>query len=131
MARRRRLAQLHDLSVAEWQTQTICSFLAGQAGLWMELKKGQKNPMLEAAMAISILKQEPTPEERELDEMRGEKVADRLEDDPRFKQNQRIEAHWEDGAWVEASNPVGSFEALMGGWGQSSHGRALDTRAAH
>jgi len=61
--------------------------------------------------------------------MRGEKVADRFEDDPRF-QFKRVDAHWEDGQWVDASNPPGSFESLMGGWGMSSHGRALDTTPA-
>jgi hypothetical protein len=57
---------------------------------------------------------EKTSEERELDAIRGEKVADRAADDPRFA---LVPADPERG--VEASNAGGSFEALMSGWGGS------------
>jgi hypothetical protein len=106
----------------------VCTFIAAQAGMWMELKPGQQNPMLEAAQRVSILPDPPTPEEAELEEMRGPRVADRLEDDPRFQKEKMVLADPARG--VEASNPRGTFEALMNGWGPSSHGPALDTKAA-
>jgi hypothetical protein len=97
--------------------------------MWMELKQGQKNPMLEAALAISLtgeMSPEEAERERELDAMRGEKVADDYRDDPRLKKEQMVLADPVKG--VEASNPSGSFEALMGGWGRHpTHGQALDT----
>lgn len=95
--------------------------------MWMELKQGQKNPMLEAVQAISITG-EKSPEEIELERMRGEKVADDYRDDPRFAEDKMVMADPEKG--VDAANPKGSFEALMAGWGMSSHGQALDTRPA-
>jgi hypothetical protein len=109
----------------------------------MELKKGQANPMLEAAMAISITGREPTPEEKALEEMRGPKVADRLEDDPRFRQQKEDRTgtvKMNDGSelprWLvegddaAAVNVANSYEALLGGWGKHpSHGQAFDTTA--
>jgi hypothetical protein len=59
------------------------------------------------AQRISIL-----GEDTELDELRGERVADRLEDDPRF---QRVAADPERG--VEAENGSGSFEAFFSMFG--------------
>lgn len=110
--------------------------------MWMELKQGQTNPMLAAAQAISITG-DKSPEEIELDEMRGERVADDYRDDPRLKPKKEDRGElveMNDGSTVprwlvegdDASpeNGQGSFEALMGGWGQSSHGRALDTSGA-
>jgi hypothetical protein len=76
-----------------------------------------------AVQAISITGDRDL-REAELDAMRGEKVADRIEDDPRFG---RQAADPDRG--VEAANPGGSFEALMGGWMSGSHGQALDTSA--
>jgi hypothetical protein len=115
------------MRLTEWQARVTCSFIAQQAGMWMELKKGQKNPMLEAALAISIMGHEKTPEEVALEEMRGPKVADSVEDDPRFQK--MVLADPVNG--VEASNPSGSFEQLMAGWGMHpSHGQAFDTSAA-
>jgi hypothetical protein len=111
--------------------------------MWMELKKGEANPMLEAAQAISITG-EKSPEERERDDMRGEVVAESWEKDPRNPRNQKQDrtdiVEMADGErmprWLvegddaAGGNDKGSFESLMGGWGQSSHGRALDTRGA-
>ena len=124
--RRRRVSeQLERIRLTEWETRVTCSFIAAQAGLWMDLKQGQANPMMNAALAISIMPEEKTPEEQALDEMRGEKVADRVEDDPRFSM---VMADPVKG--VEASNPAGSYEALLGGWGKHpSHGQAFDTTA--
>lgn len=56
--------------------------------------------------------------------MRGEKVADDVKDDPRFSM---VEADPVRG--VEASNGVGSFESLMGGWGSPARA-AFDTTMA-
>jgi hypothetical protein len=127
---------------AELETRTICTFIAAQAGMWMELKKGERNPMLDAAQSISFFKKPSTPEEVELDKMRGERVADRLEDDPRFKpqkEDRTALIPMNDGTqmprWllegddVADTNPDGSYERLMGGWGRSAHGQAIDTRS--
>lgn len=75
-------------------------------------KTGGRNPLVEAAQALDFLGGR-TPEEEELDRMRGPKVADRLEDDPRFA---KVAADPDKG--IEASNAAGSFEsfvAMMGG----------------
>jgi hypothetical protein len=112
--------------------------------MWMELKKGQSNPMLDAAQAISITGgPEKSPEEIALDEMRGEKVADDYRDDPRLKSKKEDRSalvQMNDGStiprWlvegddVAEENKQGSFESLMGGWAPSSHGQAFDTSAA-
>jgi hypothetical protein len=60
---------------------------------------------------------EMSAEEAELYALRGEKVADRIEDDPRFA---RVAA--DPGKGVEAANGSGSFEALMGGWLSTTSG---------
>jgi hypothetical protein len=55
-----------QLKTAEWQTRTICQFVAAAAPV-----TGDSNPLLDAAAAISVT----LPGERgddELDEMRGE-----------------------------------------------------------
>lgn len=70
--------------------------------------------MRDAVAAIDIMAGgSEDPREAELRALRGEKVADSIEDDPRF---------------AGPGNRAGSFEALMGGWAAGSHGRALDTR---
>jgi len=80
---------------------------------------GGRNPLVEAAAELSILPCEPrderTPEERELDMIRGPKVADRWEDDPRLQSAQPVAADPAKG--VEAANPVGSYEAFMASFG--------------
>lgn len=86
--------------------------------------------MMEAVRRINILEgtgmgRKLDAREAELHAMRGEKVADDIRNDPRFS---RVGADPEHG--VEASNPGGSFEALMSGWLSSSHGQALDTSTA-
>lgn len=70
---------------------------------------GGRNPLVDLAASLSIL---PTAEDIELAKMRGEKVADRLEDDPRFG---KVAADPASG--VEAANGQGSFEAFMGMFG--------------
>lgn len=70
-------------------------------------KTGGRNPLVEAVKEIDVFAGQPD-RDRELDAIRGEKVADRLEDDPRF---QRVAADPSRG--VEAANGTGSFEALM------------------
>lgn len=89
-------------------------------------EEGSKT-MFNAVEKINILggsKVARDPREIELDDMRGERVADSIKDDPRFSM---VKADPDKG--VEASNPGGSFEALMGGWLPSSHGPALNTAA--
>lgn len=109
----------------EWLAQTISAFIAATAPFSDE--KSQRK-LLDAVAQIDIFaKGSKTMDAREAElyAMRGEKVADRIEDDPRFA---RVGADPARG--VEAANGSGSFEALMGGWLPSSHGQALDTRAA-
>ena len=91
----------------------MCTFIGAQA--WIDTDKtGGRNPLVEAAQSLDILGGR-SPEEEELDRMRGPKVADRVEDDPRL-QLKPVAADPDHG--VEAANPVGSFEgflAMMGG----------------
>jgi hypothetical protein len=70
-------------------------------------KTGGRNPLVEAAAGISILG-EKTPEQLELDRIRGPQVAARVEDDPRFG---KVAANPDAG--VEADNGQGSYEAFM------------------
>ena len=88
----------------------MCSFIGAQAMIDTD-KHGGRNPLVELAASIDIFGRK-TDAERELDEMRGERVADRLEDDPRFA---RVAADPAQG--VEAANGPGSFEALSGVFG--------------
>lgn len=106
----------------------------------------QKNPFLEAVQAISITGegQQQTPEERELEAMRGPKVADRVEDDPRLNGTEKQEGRQgvvsKDGisypAWlvhgddVADQNRAGSYEALMGGWSDGWGKQSFSTEAA-
>jgi hypothetical protein len=89
----------------------VCQFIGAQA--MVDTKQhGGKNPLVEAAASIDIFG-DKSPEEQELDRIRGPRVADSVEDDPRFG---RVAA--DPGAGVEASNGSGSYEAflsLMGG----------------
>ena len=86
--------------------KTVCSFIGAQAQIDTE-KTGGRNPLVDAAQALDILGGK-TEEEKELDRIRGPRVADRIEDDPRFS---RVAADPRKG--VEAENPQGSFEAFM------------------
>lgn len=54
----------------------------------------------------------PTEEDRELERIRGPRVADRIEDDPRFA---KVAADPATGQ--EAANAAGSFEHLVGMFG--------------
>jgi hypothetical protein len=83
----------------------VCTFIGAQAQIDPD-KHGGRNPLVDAAQALDILGGR-TPEE-ELDRMRGPRVADRIEDDPRFA---RVAADPAKG--IEAANPDGSFEAMM------------------
>lgn len=84
----------------------VCQFIGAQAAVDTS-KHGGRNPLVEAAMALSIFG-ERTAEELELERIRGPQVAARLEDDERFAQRA---ADPENG--VEASNAAGSYEAFM------------------
>lgn len=89
----------------------VCSFIGAQAQVDTS-KNGGRNPLVELASAIDIFGTR-SPEEEELDRIRGPKVADRVQDDPRFG---KVAANPEAG--VEADNGAGSYEAflrLMGG----------------
>jgi hypothetical protein len=110
---RQKAEQRSQLQVAEWQAKTICQFIGAQAMIDTS-KTGGRNPLVDAAMAISIFG-EKSPEELELERIRGPKVADSLEEDPRFA---KIAADPEAG--VEAANPTGSYEGffrMFGGGG--------------
>lgn len=81
----------------------MCGFIGAQA--WVDTKQhGGRNPLVELAAAINILDKPDS----ELEAMRGPKVADRLEDDPRIGMAQADPANG-----VEAANSAGSFEAFM------------------
>jgi len=99
-----RARQELETRLAEAQTKTICSFLAASAGLWMNLGKGEVNPLIEQAARIDFLGSPDT----ELDDIRGEKVADDWRKDPRLAPQAADPAQG-----VEASNAEGSFEAFM------------------
>jgi hypothetical protein len=84
----------------------VCGFIGMQAQVDVS-RHGGRNPLVDLAAAIDIL-HEPTEEERELERMRGPKVADRVEDDPRFG---RVAA--DPGTGTEASNAAGSYEMFL------------------
>jgi hypothetical protein len=86
--------------------KTVCQFIGAQAAVDVS-KYGGRNPLVEAAQAIDILGGR-TPEEEELDRIRGPKVADRWQDDDRIA---RVPA--DPAAGVEASNAPGSYEAML------------------
>jgi hypothetical protein len=116
---RLRERELTRVRLEELSTQTICSFIAGFAGMFMGEDGQRNNPMLAAARAISFLGGK-SQEADELDAIRGEKVADDWREDPRL---QMVPADPDKG--IEASNPGGSFEKLMGGMFMGVHGQAL------
>jgi hypothetical protein len=86
--------------------KTICSFIGAQAMVDTD-KHGGRNPLVELAASLDIFGTR-SPEEQELDRIRGPRVADRLEDDARFGKTAADPA-----AGVEASNSEGSYEAFM------------------
>jgi hypothetical protein len=91
--------------------KTVCQFIGAQAAVDTS-KNGGKNPLVQMAQDISIFGVK-SPEEQALDAIRGPKVADSINDDPRFG---KVAADPEAG--VEADNGTGSYEAflsLMGG----------------
>jgi hypothetical protein len=109
--------------------------------------KGKPNPLVEAVKAISITGDGPekSREELELEAMRGERVADSWEQDPRNPANRKPDRNRlvkygpEDDdvvpAWVIEGDDVadenreGSYEALMAGWGGSGR-RAFSNEIA-
>lgn len=103
---RRKQEQLVRLRLAEWQVKTVCQFIGAQAMIDTD-KTGGKNPLVELAQSIDILGNK-SPEEQELDRIRGPKVADSIADDPRFG---KVAADPDTGQ--EAANGQGSFEAFM------------------
>lgn len=113
------------MAIAEWQTKSLGIVVASGFNMFADHSSGRRNPFMDLVEDLSIWPRELSEEEKELERMRGERVADSLEDDPRFQGERMVEADPDNG--VEASNPGGSFEALMGGWLPSSHGQALQT----
>ena len=80
---RRELEQHARLRLAEWQVKVVCTFIGAQAQIDTEKTNG-RNPLVDLAQSLDILGGK-TEAERELDAMRGPKVADRWEDDPRLQ----------------------------------------------
>jgi len=79
---------------------------------------GGRNPLVDEAARLTILPRDSdglTPEEMELDRIRGPKVADNWEDDPRLQASKPVAADPKKGQ--EASNPTGSYEAFMASFG--------------
>lgn len=66
---------------------------------------------MELAQDLHII---PTEEDRELERIRGPRVADRIEDDPRFA---TVAADPATGQ--EAANAAGSFESMLAMFGAS------------
>lgn len=94
-----------DTRLAELQAKTICTFIGASAGVWMNLEGGKKNPIVTAAQEIDFLPAQTGPSE--LDQLRGEKVADDWRDDPRLAPQ----------GGDDPSNADGSFEAFMNMFG--------------
>lgn len=88
----------------------MCAFIGAQAQVDTK-KTGGKNPLVEMAQAIDILR----PPDAELDELRGEKVAENWEDDPRLQRPVAADPE----AGVEAANATGSYEGFMAMFGGS------------
>lgn len=93
----------------------MCTWIGAQAMIDTD-KTGGRNPLVDAAQDLDIFGGR-RPEDEELDAIRGEKVADRIEDDPRFAP---VKADPAKG--VEASNPDGSFEAMIRMFGDGGMG---------
>jgi hypothetical protein len=88
----------------------VCTFIGAQAQIDTR-RSGGRNPLVELAQAIDITGA-PSAAERELDAMRGPRVADSWQDDPRLA---RVAA--DPDAGTEASNPSGSYEAFASMFG--------------
>lgn len=88
----------------------MCSFIGAQAPVDTR-KTGGRNPLVELAQALDIFGGK-SPEELELDRIRGPVVAANWRDDPRFA---RVAADPEHD--VDAANPPGSFEAFASMFG--------------
>ena len=85
----------------------MCAFIGAQAQVDTK-RTGGRNPLVELAQSIDIL---AAP--GDLDQLRGERVADNWEDDPRLAP--RVSADPENG--VEAANSPGSYEAFAAMFG--------------
>lgn len=95
--------------LAEWQVKLVCTWIGAQAQIDTE-KSGGKNPLVEAVKEIDVFGgQEKSERDRELDEIRGPKVADNWEDDPRLARPVAADP----ARGVEAENAAGSFEAML------------------
>lgn len=89
----------------------MCSFIGAQAQIDVR-EHGGRNPLVEMAQSIDILAGQ-SAEEQALAALRGDKVADRIEDDPRLARTAADPA-----TGTEAANATGSYEAfvkMMGG----------------
>jgi hypothetical protein len=89
----------------------VCQFIGAQAMIDTD-KTGGRNPLVELAQSIDIFGAR-SPEEQELDRMRGPKVADSVDQDPRFQGKVAADP----AAGVEAANAPGSFEAFSAMFG--------------
>jgi hypothetical protein len=83
----------------------VCQFIGAQAMVDTS-KTGGRNPLVEMAASIDIFGAK-SPEQEELDRIRGPVVAASVEDDPRFS---RVAA--DPRTETEAANPAGSYEAF-------------------
>jgi hypothetical protein len=89
----------------------VCSFIGAQAQIDTK-KTGGRNPLVDMALSLDILGTR-SPEEEELDRMRGPMVARDVSEDSRFA---KVAADPDKG--VDAENASGSYEAflsMMGG----------------
>jgi hypothetical protein len=108
----------------EWQTRHICTFIGAQAQVDTD-KYGGRNPLVDAAQELSIFAgatpgqrrelglDDTSPEQQELDDMRGEVVARDWRDDPRLQKPVPADP----GKGVEAANAAGSYDAFLQAFG--------------
>jgi hypothetical protein len=96
----------------------VCSFIGAQQ---VQIKPvNGRNPLVDLARSIDILG-EVSEEEAELQRLRGEPVADSVENDPRFG---RTAADPDKG--IEADNSQGSFEAFLSAFGAPPEASTAD-----
>lgn len=79
IGRRRSHAQRLQLQLTEWQTRTIALFIAQSTPVDLD-KHGGRNPLVDAAMQLTLL---PDEEDEELAEMRGEQTGNVTDEEGR------------------------------------------------
>lgn len=79
IGRRRQRAQRLQLQLAEWQTRTIALFIAQSVPVDLD-KHGGRNPLVDAALQLTLL---PDEVDEELEDMRGEQAGNVTDEEGR------------------------------------------------